>query len=71
MNENLLRCCNSLDGQHKWLERSAKNKNKPEQCVLCNQLKVDLEYQYIRYSHANNPSGPGSPPNSGSQSGKG
>ena len=36
------RCKNSLTGEHKWLERRGKNKDKPEQCVLCNFLKVDL-----------------------------
>lgn len=35
-------CKNSLSRKHKWLEKRGKNKDKPSQCIYCNQLKVDL-----------------------------
>jgi len=37
-----VRCHNSLSAKHEWLDRVGKNKDKPEQCVLCNKLKIDL-----------------------------
>ena len=36
-------CKNSLTGKHKWLEKTVKNKGKPDQCILCKQLKTDIE----------------------------
>lgn len=41
----IIRCKNSLTGAHKWLEKVGKNKDKPDQCILCNQLRVDIERQ--------------------------
>lgn len=35
-------CKNSSSGKHHWLYLVLENKEKPEQCVLCNQLKKDL-----------------------------
>jgi len=39
----LLPCLNSLTGEHKWLEKVGKNKDKPDQCVYCKKLREDLD----------------------------
>lgn len=36
-------CPNATNGRHKWLDKIGKNKNKPDQCVLCNTLKQDID----------------------------
>lgn len=40
----IIRCKNSLTGAHKWLEKVGKNKDKPDQCILCNQLRESIEH---------------------------
>lgn len=36
-------CKNSTTWEHQRLERVGKNADKPEQCVLCNKLRTDIE----------------------------
>lgn len=48
MRDELKPCPNSLSGKHKWLEHWGKNKDKPEQCILCNHLKSDLKARNTR-----------------------